>query len=98
MARRKRDHTKLEARAASLTSGVLKDQTQRYLNSAGSAIRHFEQTADPAALDVIIENVGIVAVLAAELRQRTLKDNGGYFPQEDPHLEDLTRKFLARHV
>lgn len=95
MLRRKRTPaSELEKIVSGLGSGALVDYLKRYTNSLGNSVRHFEDTGDPLALDVIQENTEAVALLAQELRNR-VKDFTP--PAPDFHLQMLVREFERRY-
>lgn len=93
--RQAREATRMEQKASRASAGELKDSLQQYVNSIGQATRIFEEGGDPVALDVIIENLVTVRVLAVELRSRKSE---GYQPAPDAHLEKLTQEFLRRQA
>lgn len=85
----------MERVASSANAGQLKDELQRYVNSAGTAIRMFEETGDPLALDVVLENTAVLTVLATELKNRA--DQGtGYAPVPDARLQGLLDQYLKK--
>jgi hypothetical protein len=90
-----REATRIEQVASQLDAGVLKDHLQRLIASQGQAMRLFEESGDPLALDVIAENTESIWRLTKELQRRS-KGPGAYQPVPDKHLEELTTKYLRQ--
>lgn len=95
--RSKKEATRIERVASSMNTGALVDFLKQYVNSIGQATVVYAENGDPVALDVIGDNTTAIDVIVAELRSRQ-KEGRGFAPPPEPHIQELTEKYLRRRA